>query len=76
MVATATAPTTVALADDRTPMVEALAYKITALGFNPIELGVRNATSQGPDTLRHYVQRTQAIYNFSYWDFAKCLPRE
>ncbi|HSQ82862.1 MAG TPA: hypothetical protein VLU54_17320 [Casimicrobiaceae bacterium] len=46
------------------------------LGFNPIERGVRKAAAEGPTTLRRYVQRTEPIYHFSYWDFAKLLPRE
>lgn len=45
-------------------------------GYNPIERGVRNAATQGPTALRRYVQRTEPIYHFSYWDFAKLLPKE
>jgi hypothetical protein len=40
----------------------------------PQERGVRAAAVQGPTELRRYVQRTQGIYNYSYWDFAKYLP--
>lgn len=47
-----------------------------APGYNPIERGVRNAAMQGPTALRRYVQRTETIYHFSYWDFAKLLPKE
>lgn len=46
------------------------------LGFNPIERGVRKAATDGPTALRRYVQRTEPIYHFSYWDFAKLLPKE
>ena len=45
-------------------------------GYNPIERGVRNAATQGPTALRRYVQRTEPVYHFSYWDFAKLLPKE
>ncbi len=47
-----------------------------ALGFNPIERGVRDAATQGATALRRYVQRTEPIYHFSYWDFARLLPKE
>jgi hypothetical protein len=47
-----------------------------ALGFNPIERGVRNAATQGATALRRYVQRTEPIYHFSYRDFARLLPTE
>jgi len=46
------------------------------LGFNPIERGVRKAATEGPTALRRYVQRTEPIYHFSYWDFARLLPKE
>jgi hypothetical protein len=46
------------------------------LGFNPIERGVRKAAADGPTALRRYVQCTEPIYHFSYWDFAKLLPKE
>ncbi len=46
------------------------------LGFDPIEHGVRNAATQAATALRRYVQRTEPIYHFSYWDFARLLPKE
>lgn len=45
-------------------------------GYNPIERGVRNAALPGPTAPRRYVQRTATIYHFSYWEFAKLLPKE
>ncbi|HEX7328101.1 MAG TPA: hypothetical protein VF428_06145 [Casimicrobiaceae bacterium] len=41
-----------------------------------MEAGVRKAASEGPTALRRYVTRTEPIYHFSYWDYAKYLPRE
>ena len=47
-----------------------------SLGFNPVERGVRKAATEGPTALRRYVQRTEPIYHFSYWNFARLLPKE
>jgi hypothetical protein len=44
--------------------------------IRPMEAGVRKAASEGPTALRRYVTRTEPIYHFSYWDYAKYLPRE
>lgn len=70
------APTTLAQADRPVTTMGEPSGAPTAPGFNPMERGVRKAAAGGPTTLRRYVQRTEAIYHFSYWDFAKLLPRE
>lgn len=44
--------------------------------IRPMEAGVRKAASEGPTALRRYVTRTEPIYHFSYWDYARYLPRE
>jgi len=42
----------------------------------PMQAGVRKAAAEGKTALRRYVNRTQPIYNYHYWDFAKYLPPE
>ena len=42
----------------------------------PMQAGVRKAASEGRTSLRRYVTRTQNIYNYNYWDYAKYLPAE
>jgi len=39
--------------------------------YPAFEAGVRRAADEGPDALRHYIERTRTIYGFYYWDFAK-----
>jgi len=39
--------------------------------YPAFEAGVRHAADEGPDALRHYIERTRMIYGFYYWDFAK-----
>jgi len=42
----------------------------------PMQAGVRRAAAEGKPQLRRYIARTQAIYDYNYWDFAKYLPAE
>lgn len=70
------APITLAQADGPATTLAVPSEARVSPGFNPMERGVRKAAAEGPATLRRYVQRTEAIYHFSYWDFAKLLPRE
>lgn len=70
------APITLAQADRPVTMMEVRGEARGSLGFNPMERGVRKAAAEGPTTLRRYVQRTETIYHFSYWDFARLLPKE
>lgn len=68
-------PVTLALAGDAPAVLAGAPEAAPArASFNPRERGVRAAAAQGPTALRRYVQRTEAIYQFSYWDFAKYLP--
>lgn len=70
------APVVLAQANGSIATMEVRGTSTAPLGFNPIERGVRKAAADGPTTLRRYVQRTEPIYHFSYWDFAKLLPKE
>jgi len=75
MPATSNEPAKIVLADNgfaaAMPMQDAVSEKSYS---NPMERGVRAAAAQGPTELRRYVHRTQGIYTFSYWEFARYLP--
>jgi hypothetical protein len=65
------------LAEVRTPgSVSVQNRALSAMAFPPQQAGVRRAAAEGPTSLRRYVTRTQAIYGYSYRDFAKYLPPE
>ena len=72
----APAPTKVAQADARATSIGVRGTPEANAEFPPLEAGVRHAAAQGPTALRRYTSRTQAIYGYSYWDFAKLLPKE
>jgi len=42
----------------------------------PMEAAAHRAAAEGKTQLRRYISRTQGIYNYYYWNFAKHLPAE